>query len=97
MRLRLGQDDRHRLRGDEPNQSFANHQPGSVNSVPMESFCREQLEYIAGAADVDRAHFGNKIAGDQHGDLVQMLLRCSRAGHHIAQITQQAARTRPRR
>ena len=76
MRLRFGQGDRHRLRGDEPNQSFANHQPGPVNSLLMESFCREQLEDIAGAADVDRAHFGNKIAGDQPGDLVQMLLRC---------------------
>ena len=89
--LGIGQGQRPGAGGNIADQALAQAQSGLVNGRRLQALGGEQLEHVAGTADVNRTHLGHHVAGDDGGELVQPLLRGSGAGHDVAHARQQAA------
>ena len=94
MRLRIGERECARLGSDMADQALTHPQPGLVDGFGIEAFGREEFEHVAGAADVDRAHLGDHVGGNDQHDLVETGLRGPGRGHDVAQPPEQAARSR---
>ena len=75
MRLRVGQRQRPRRRGDDADQALADPQPRAVHGLRPQALGGEQLEHLAGAHDVGRADLGHHVGGDDADDAVEPLLR----------------------
>ena len=91
MRLRLSERERAGRRGDLPDETLADPQPGTMHRLGPQPFGREELEDLAGAHDISRAHLGDHLSRDHTHDAVESLLRAGRAGHDAAQPAEQAA------
>ena len=63
----------HRLGGfgDQADQALALLQAGVVDGGAVEAFGGEQLQHLAGAAQIDRADFRHHVGGDDGDQLVQ--------------------------
>ena len=83
----LGVGELHRLAmfGDQADETFASLQMGVVHRLAVEAFGGEQLERGVAAAQIERAHLGNHVGGDQDHDLVEACLCALALGHHLAQ------------
>ena len=73
--------------------AFAHAQAGLVDRLLLEAFGSEQLQHLAGAQQIDGAHFRHHLAGDQLDRLVEAQLRRAAARHHVAQALEQHARS----
>jgi len=91
MRLRIGQRQRMRVRGDVADKAFADRQPGLVHGLLLEAFRREQLQDVSRSRHVDGADLGHHVGRDDANGLVQPLLPRHVAGHQIAKALEQAA------
>ena len=93
-RVVLGIGELHRLGllGDQADQSFARLQMGVVDGAGIEAFGGEQLERAVAAAQIERAHLGHHVRGDQHHHFVEPDLRALALRHHLAQAAQQLSR-----
>ena len=90
--LRVGELHRLGLLGDQADQALAGLQMRVVHGLGVEAFGGEQLERAVAAAQIDRAHLGHHVRGDQHHDLVEARLRALALGHDLAQAAQQLSR-----
>ena len=80
------------LLGDQADQTLAGLQMGVVNRQRVQAFGGEQLERTVAAAQIERAHLGHHVGGDQHHHLVEPDLRALALRHHLAQASQQQSR-----
>ena len=87
--LSIGELQRLGLLRDQADQSFARFQMGIVDGPGIEAFGGEQLERAVAAAQIERAHLGHHVRGDQHHHFVEPHLRALALGHHLAQAAQQ--------
>ena len=78
VRLRIGKRQRPRGRGDDADQALADAQPGAMHRLGTQALGGEQLEHLAGAHDIGRAHLGDHLGGDDAHDPVEPLLRACR-------------------
>ena len=78
--------------GDQADQTLAGLQMRVVHRLGVEAFGGEQLERAVAAAQIERAHLGHHVGGDQHHDLVEARLRALALGHHLAQAAEQQSR-----
>ncbi len=92
--LRVGGVDDLALGGDGADQALADSHPGLVHRLGGKADGGEQLQHLAGAVEVDRAHLGHEVGRDQPDDAVEALLRADRLGHHLDQPPQQHPRGR---
>ena len=74
--------------GDGADQSLAHLKAGIVDRRGFETGCGEKLQYFAGPQNVDRAHLGDEVGGDDAGDLVQTLLGRAFTRHGVAKARQ---------
>ena len=88
MVLRIGELQRLGLLRDQADQTFTRLQMRIVDSLAVEALGGEQLERAVAALQIERAHFGHHVRGDQHHDLVEAHLRGLALGHHLAQASQ---------
>jgi hypothetical protein len=59
-----------------------------VHGLRPQAFGGEQLERAVAPAQVDRAHLGDHVRGDQHRHLVEAHLRALALRHHLAQAAE---------
>ncbi len=90
----VGQVDRFGAVGDEADQALAPAHARVVDGFAVQAFGGEQLQRIAGAAQIDRADFGDHVGRDDHDELVEARLRARLLRHDFAQAAQQNARDR---
>ena len=64
-----------------------------MHGLAIEALGGVKLERAVDAQHVDGAHLRHHVGGDQHDDLVEAFLRAYRFRHHLAEATQQHART----
>jgi hypothetical protein len=90
----LGVRELHRLGllGDQADQAFAGLQMGVVDGAGIEAFSGEQFERAVAPAQIERAHLGHHVRGDQHHHLVEAHLGALALGHHLAQAAQHLSR-----
>ena len=83
----LGVGELHRLAvlGDQADETLASLQMRVVHRLAVQAFGGEQLERGVAAAQIERAHLGHHVGGDQHHDLIETCLRALALGHHLAQ------------
>ena len=93
MRLRIRESERLGLAGDQADEPLAGAHGGEVHRLAIETFGCVEFERAILAQDVNRADFGDEIAGDQDDKPVQSLLRADGRGHHLAEAAQQNARS----
>ena len=74
MALRVVERQRPGVGGDVADQALADPQARAVHGRGIEALGGEQLEHLAGAQQVDRAHLGHHLVGDQAHDLAQRFL-----------------------
>ena len=93
-RVMLGVGELHRLGllGDQADQALAGLQMRVVDGLGVEALGGEQLERAVAALQIERAHLGDHVRGDQHHDLVEARLRALALRHHLAQAAQQLSR-----
>ena len=89
MVLRVRQGDRLGRRGDQADEPFARAHRRQVDRLAIEAFGGEELERAVGARDVERAHFGDHVRGDEDDDAVEARLRGDRLRHDLAEPSQQ--------
>ena len=92
MMLRVGELQRLGLLRDQADQTFTRLQMCIVDRLAVEALGGEQLERAVAALQIERAHFGHHVRGDQNHDLVEAHLRGLALGHHLAQASQQLSR-----
>ena len=94
-RVRLGVGERQRLGrlGDEADEALAGLHGGEMDGFAVEAFRGVELERPVGAHDVDRAHLGDHVGGDQDHHPVEARLRADRLRHDLAEAAQQDARS----
>ena len=92
MMLGVGELQRLGLLGDQADQTLARLQMRVVDGLAVEAFGGEQLERAVAAAQIERAHLGHHVRGDQHHHLVEANLGALALGHHLAQASQQLSR-----
>ena len=63
-----------------------------VDGLGVQAFGGEQLKGFVAAAQIDRAHLGDHVRGDQHGHLVEARLRTLPLRHDLAQAAKQLSR-----
>jgi hypothetical protein len=95
MVLRLIQRERARMGRHIADQALADAQASPVYGRFQEAFGGEQLQYVTGPQQVDRADLGDNVAGDDADHLVEARLRIAVARHHIAQAAKQQSRSDP--
>jgi hypothetical protein len=94
VRLGVGQRQRPGVRRDRTDQPLADPEPCAMHRLGAQPLGREQLQHLAGAHHVSRAHLGDHLGGDHPDDAVEPFLRAARPGHDRAQPAQEAARRR---
>ena len=92
MMLRVGELQRLGLLRDQADQTLTRLQMRIVDGLAVEAFGGEQLERAVAALQIQRAHFGHHVRGDQHHHLVEANLGALALGHHLAQASQQLSR-----
>ena len=92
MMLRVGELQRLGLLRNQADQAFTRLQMRVVDGLGVEAFGGEQLERAVAALQIERAHFGDHVRGDQHHHLVEANLGALALGHHLAQASQQLSR-----
>jgi len=65
---------------------------GIVDGLRIEALGGEQLKRAVAALQIERAHLGHHVRGDQHDDLVEAGLRALAHRHRLAQAAQQLSR-----
>ena len=95
--LRVGELQRLGLLGDQANQTLARLEVGIVHGQRVQAFGGEQFERAVAAPQIERAHLGHHVGGDQHHHLVEPNLRALALRHHLAQASQQLSRRANRR
>jgi len=75
MRLRVRQGERPRRRGDHPDQTLTDPQPGPVHRFGPQALGREQLEDLARPQDVSRADLGDHLGGNHPHNSFEPFLR----------------------
>ena len=93
MVLRVGKRERFGRRRDQADEALAGPHRGQMHRFAIEAFGGEQLERPVGARDIDRAHFGDHVRGDQDDDAVQTRLRRDGLRHDLAEPSQQESRS----
>jgi hypothetical protein len=90
----LGVGELHRLSllRNQADQAFAGLEMGVVDRYGIEALGGEQLERAVAAPQIERAHLGHHVRGDQHDHLVEAGLRALAHRHHLAQAAQQLSR-----
>ncbi len=76
-------------RRDGADQALAHPHPRVMHGLAGQALGREELEQVAGALDVERAHLGHEVGGDHAHDLIEALLRAGGLGHHLDQAAQE--------
>ena len=92
VRLRVGEVERPRLRGDEADEAAASHQRGAVHGARLQALRGEELQHVVGPQHIDRADFRDHIGRDQLHDLVEPFLGADRLRHDLAELPQEHAR-----
>ena len=92
MKLSVGQLHRLGRRAIRPTRPSPGLQMRVVDGDRVQAFRREQFERSVAAAQVERAHLGDHVRGDQHHDLVEARLHALARGHDLAQAAQQLPR-----
>ncbi len=80
--LRLG------LLGDQADQTLARLQMGVVDGARVQALGGHQLERAVAPPQIERAHLGHDVGGDQHHHLVEASLRALVLRHHLAEATE---------
>ena len=75
--------------GDEADQALALLHAGGMDGGAVEAFGGEQLQRVVGAPQIDRAHLGHHVGGDDGYELVEARLRALLLRHDLAQAAQQ--------
>jgi hypothetical protein len=91
VRLRICQRQRPGMRGDVADQTLADGEPGLVHRLLLEAVRGAEFKDVAGTRQIDRAHLGDHVAGDDAHGLVEPLLAASAARHQVAQALEQPA------
>ena len=89
MVLRVRQGERFGRRGDQADQAFARPHGRQMHGLAVEAFGGEQLERSVGARDIERAHLGDHVRGDENDDAVEARLRGDGLRHDLAEPSQQ--------
>ena len=93
MVLGVGQRQRLGARGDEADKALARPHGRQVDGLAIEALGGEQLHRAVGPHDIERAHLGHHVGGDEHDDAVQARLRGDRLRHDLAEPPQQQTRS----
>ena len=93
MGLSMGEIERFGPLGDQTDQTLARPHRGFMHGLGGQTLCGIEFERAIGAHDIERAHFGNHVAGDQCHDFVKAFLRVDGFRHHFAEPPEQYAWT----
>ena len=93
MVLRVRQGERFGGRGDQADEAFARTHGGQMHRLAVEALGGEQLERPVGARDIERAHLGDHVRGDEDDDAVEARLRGDGLRHDLAEPSQQQSRS----
>ena len=74
------------FRRDQPHEPFAQLEGRHVHRLALETVGCEQFERTIIAQDIERAHIGPHVGGDEIDDLVEPFLAGQRLGHGLAQL-----------
>ena len=92
MRLGIGEVQRFGAGGNRADQPLPHGKPRQMHRGFFKPFAGEQFENIAGAQQVDRAHFRIEPGGNQRHHLVQPRLRAGSLRHDVADLPQKRQR-----
>ncbi len=90
MDLAIRQGERTLLGRDLADEALAHPEPGAPHGGGAQALGREQLQHVAGAADVDGADLRRHVLGDDRDDPRQPGIAIAVAGHDVADARQQA-------
>ena len=93
MMLRVRQRQRLGAGGDEADKALARSHRGQMDRLAVEALGGEQLHRPVGAHDVERAHLGHHVGGDEDDDAVQARLSGDGLRHDFAEPPQQKTRS----
>ena len=93
MGLRVVERQRPGMRGDVADQALADPQAGAMHGRGIEALGGEQLEHLAGAQQVDRAHLGHHLVGDQAHDFAQGFLGRTTTRHRVPEPLEEHSRS----
>jgi hypothetical protein len=94
MRLGVGQIEDFRVRRDGADEAFPDLELRGVNGLALQSFRRIELQHLAGAHDVERAHLGHHVGRDDAYRLVELSLCRLWSRHDLAQAPKQHSRAK---
>ena len=93
MALRVVERERPGVGGDVADQALADPQARAMHGRGIEALGGEQLEHFAGAQQVDRAHLGHHLVGDQAHDLAQGFLGRGATRHRVPEPLEEHSRS----
>ena len=93
MALRVVERQRPGVRGDVADQALADPQARAMHGRGIEALGGEQLEHLAGAQQVDRAHLGHHLVGDQAHDFAQGFLGRTTTRHRVPEPLEEHSRS----
>ena len=89
MVLRVRQRQRLGGGGDQADEALAGAHRRQMHGLAIEAFGGEQLERPVGARDIERAHLGDHVGGDQDDDAVEARLCGDGLRHDLAEPSKQ--------
>ncbi len=92
MALRVGEIERLGRARDLAHQAFAEREAGLVHGRRVQAFGGEELERLVGRHEIDRAHLGHHVRGDDLDHAVEARLRADGLGHQLAHAPQENSR-----
>ncbi len=96
MILGIGQSQRLGLACDQADKALIRPHRGEMDSLAIEALCRVEFERTVRPLHIDRADLRHHVGGDEDDDLVEPRLRAHLLRHHLAEATQQQARSAER-
>ena len=93
MVLRVGQSERLGARRDQADEALVRAHRRQMHGFALQALGGEQLQRAVGPRDIERAHLGHHIGGDQDDDSVEPRLRGDGLRHDLAKPSQQKTRS----